>query len=971
MFQVELRTAGLIRMSSKPISWIVFLSIMAGLSARPAAQTAPLLPAVDLRTSSAAFTGDTWPADFNRDGTTDLVGATSSGLAVALGRGDGTFATAVASASAGEVLTVGDVNGDANPDVVARSATQLLLLPGTGTATLGASRTVMEGESFTFASVADMDDDGLRDLVVGQEGFSLHIFPGNGDLTFDPPFTQVTGAWPFGHIVADLDNDGLRDVVVAHRYESHITVFRNGGAFAFSGTDLPLGRSSSDVTARDLNGDTRIDLVVSARGERVDGPWNEGMVYVFLGNGDGTFGVPTIFPTAPGTQSVVVGDFTRDGTIDVATTNRSFYYIDAPCGDRWGIDSVSILAGRGDGTFAPSVDFALGPTVPWWDAFQDKVGTLATSDLNRDGHVDLITSHGKVLLNAAPRANRPPVVSAGENRTVYNDPEPFVTGIADDPDHHLLRMLWNRDVPAEGNGPIATCVGTPRPSGDYVFYLTASDEQGGVTSDTMTITQVNTEGWPDVFMGDPAYGSTVTAGIATKINWFAQDEDGLARVDVFFSADGGATFEPVQECTALPGSASECTWNSPGPPTDRARLTVRVIDNRGEQGETFSDFIIEPRPPDALPAPWTAGDVGAVGAAGAATFDSGTGTFTVRGSGADIWGTADEFHWMRQPWTGDFEMTAHVASVENVDSWTKAGLMVREGSGAGARHASVFVTPTTVRGIAFQRRPTANGTSVHTPGPAMTAPAWIRLKRTGNVISAYASATGARDSWTLVGRQTLTSLSDTVDVGFAVTSHRDGLIAAATLDVTVVNTPQWSTEDVGAVGVAGETDLGAYPDIIGLRGSGADIWGNADGFVFHSTPWTLDGTITTRVRSIQDTHVWAKAGVMFRETLTPGSKHVMLIVSPGKGIAMQYRSATDGASSQVAQQAGTAAPEWVRITRTGNTFTGYASEDGTTWRTVGSVTVAMSGDAYAGLPVTSHNNATLATATFDRLNVTK
>jgi hypothetical protein len=244
------------------------------------------------------------------------------------------------------------------------------------------------------------------------------------------------------------------------------------------------------------------------------------------------------------------------------------------------------------------------------------------------------------------------------------------------------------------------------------------------------------------------------------------------------------------------------------------------------------------------------------------------------------------------------------------------------------------------------------------------------LKRTGNVISAYASATGLSGSWTLVGRQTFTSLSDSVDIGFAVSSHRDGLVAAATFDLTVVNTPLWSTRDIGAIGVAGEIDLSAYPNVIGLDGSGADIWSTADAFVFHSTPWTLDGTITVRVRSIEDTHAWAKAGVMFRETLAPGSKHVMLIVSPGKGIAMQHRSATGGASANVALQAGTA-PEWLRITRTNNTFTGYASEDGVTWRTVGSITIAMSGDAYAGLPVTSHDNATLATATFDTLRVSR
>ncbi len=483
----------------------------------------------------------------------------------------------------------------------------------------------------------------------------------------------------------------------------------------------------------------------------------------------------------------------------------------------------------------------------------------------------------------------------------------------------------------------------------------------------MNITQVNTEGWPDVYVGEPT-GTTITAGIPTRINWYAFDEDGLARVDVFFSADGGATFEPVDGCTELPGSATECIWNSPGPPTERAQLKVRAFDNRGEHGESLGDFVIEEAESSGVPAPWTSGDVGAVGAAGSASFDSATGRFTVRGSGADIWGTADEFHWMHQPWNGDFEMTARVSTIDGRDVWTKAGLMVREGRQPGARHASLFVTPTTQKGIAFQRRPFANGASLHTSGPAMTAPAWIRLTRTGNVISAYASPVGTRGSWTLIGRQTFVSLSSVVDVGFAVSSHRDSLLAAATFDVTVVNAPFWFTEDVGAVGVPGEVDYSGYPEVVGLRGSGADIWGTADAFLFHNTPRTLDGTVTARVRSIEHTHAWAKAGVMFRETLAAHSKHVMLIVSPGRGIAMQYRSATGGVSSNAALQAGTA-PEWLRITRTGNTFTGYASEDGVTWRTVGSVTVAMSGDTHVGVAVTSHNNSTLAGAVIEKVAV--
>src|SRR5688572_28873918 len=103
---------------------------------------------------------------------------------------------------------------------------------------------------------------------------------------------------------------------------------------------------------------------------------------------------------------------------------------------------------------------------------------------------------------------------------------------------------------------------------------------------------------------------------------------------------------------------------------------------------------------------------------------------------------------------------------------------------------------------------------------------------------------------------------------------------------------------------------------------------------------------------------------MIRESLDANVTNVMLIVSPDKGMAMQYRSAMGVASAQVAAVPGTA-PEWLRITRCANAFTGYASEDGVTWRTIGTVTVAMNGDAWAGQVVTSHNNSTLATAQFE------
>jgi hypothetical protein len=128
-------------------------------------------------------------------------------------------------------------------------------------------------------------------------------------------------------------------------------------------------------------------------------------------------------------------------------------------------------------------------------------------------------------------------------------------------------------------------------------------------------------------------------------------------------------------------------------------------------------------------------------------------------------------------------------------------------------------------------------------------------------------------------------------------------------------------------------------------------------------------TITARVRSVSNAHVWSKAGVMIRENLSPGAKHVVAVVTPGKGIAMQYRAATGGVSAQAADQPG-AAPAWVRIVKRLDTFTASWSTDGEHWTTLGSATVALTSSSfYVGLPITSHNTAASTTAVFDDVRV--
>lgn len=177
----------------------------------------------------------------------------------------------------------------------------------------------------------------------------------------------------------------------------------------------------------------------------------------------------------------------------------------------------------------------------------------------------------------------------------------------------------------------------------------------------------------------------------------------------------------------------------------------------------------------------------------------------------------------------------------------------------------------------------------------------------------------------------------------------------------------WSKQDIGSTGVAGSAThtAGAYT----LNGSGADIWGTADAFHYAWQTLSGDGEITARVASIENTNAWAKAGVMIRESLTAGSAHASIFISPSSGVSFQRRTATSGSSTSTTTT-GITAPRWLKIVRSGNVLTTSHSADGSTWTTQGSETIAMASTIYIGLAVTSHANTTDCTAVFDNVSVT-
>ncbi len=163
-----------------------------------------------------------------------------------------------------------------------------------------------------------------------------------------------------------------------------------------------------------------------------------------------------------------------------------------------------------------------------------------------------------------------------------------------------------------------------------------------------------------------------------------------------------------------------------------------------------------------------------------------------------------------------------------------------------------------------------------------------------------------------------------------------------------------------------------------MSASGVDIWDQADEFRYAWKQLSGAGTISAQVLSVQNTDPWAKAGVMIRETLDPGSKFAFVCVTPGNGLRFQGRlttgaSATSDTSVVTPEQTAITAPYWVKLERdaAGN-FNGYYSSDGVSWQTMtwNPQRISMPSNVYIGLALTSHSSGVTCTAEFSNVQTT-
>jgi hypothetical protein len=299
-------------------------------------------------------------------------------------------------------LAAGDFNRDGKTDLLVaqqvsplgihNTVNRVTILLGNGDGTfLNGWSTDLPGKGLVAVAAADLNGDGNLDLVVSEEGIynpdsggfsggGVMVFLGNGDGTFraGPTYADLMG--PVAVALGDVNGDGRPDLAIAdagsygfpshHTFAGAIRVLTGNGDGTFrSWVTLADHAAPIALAVGDVNGDHRADLVVADAGT-----YNtNGKLRVLLNQGGGTFHAgwsistgPITGKAGPGHVALALADFNRDGKLDLAVAKQ-------------GAGSLTVYAGKGDGTFRP---FVTRTNIA-------SPSALAVADFNGDGKPDL------------------------------------------------------------------------------------------------------------------------------------------------------------------------------------------------------------------------------------------------------------------------------------------------------------------------------------------------------------------------------------------------------------------------------------------------------------------------------------------------------------------------------------------------------------------------------------------------------
>jgi len=286
--------------------------------------------------------------DFNGDGKTDLavVNSGNDTVSLLLGNGDGTFQSpinyAVGSGLSGAAAA--DLEGDGRDDLVVADSGDgtVAVLRGQANGTFAAPVYYAVGAQPRWVALGDLNGDGKPDIVVANSGSnSVSVLLNNGDGTFQPAVNYAVGMFPRTVALGDLNQDGKLDIVTANQDSNSLSCLLGHG----DGTFTPASTlATGDYPIAAGIATSRSDLFVINSADASFG------YYVGFGQ---SFFTPVSNPALPGAVSSVAGDFNGDGHADLATLQSLFQGPTMP-----ELYTVTILLGRGDGTFTESASYS-------------------------------------------------------------------------------------------------------------------------------------------------------------------------------------------------------------------------------------------------------------------------------------------------------------------------------------------------------------------------------------------------------------------------------------------------------------------------------------------------------------------------------------------------------------------------------------------------------------------------------------
>jgi hypothetical protein len=384
---------------------------------------------------SPAFYGtDPYPyamtvGDVNGDGIPDIVTGNLNGtVSVLLGKGDGTFKTAVnynTGISGNFAVVLADLRHNGKSDILVTDLSfsgrvAVLLNKGDGTF---AAPSYFATDSYPYAlAVGDINGDGKLGIVTANYYGTVSVLLGNGDGTFKTAVNYSAGSSHYFHSIAlaDLRGTGKPDIVAANSFGNSVSVLLNKGDGTFgTANSYTTDFDPYALAVGDVNGDGKLDIVTGNFYNTAS---------VLLGNGDGTFAAHKEVNTGlPSTYSVAVGDVNADGKVDIITEAYN--------------GTASVVLGNGDGSFGAPTKYSTGGS--------DSAYGMALADLRSTGLLDVVSAYATypgsvtVLLNQTSRFDLQLQDAAG---TVLADAMPGAANV-----DHSTGFASHGDLTANGS----------------------------------------------------------------------------------------------------------------------------------------------------------------------------------------------------------------------------------------------------------------------------------------------------------------------------------------------------------------------------------------------------------------------------------------------------------------------------------------------------------------------------------------